>query len=537
MSEKVKRAPSSSSIATSATTSTAESKSGTGSRKRPAEEDSNPKAAKSQKAVTVPAMFRPRNAPQAFKWLPSLAPSSIRAQPVPASDKPGPSVEKGETKTCLHGVHLDPRPSTKVAFFDLDDTLVTRKSGKKFSDDPADWKLWTPSVPERLKRALADGFAIVIVTNQAGLPKGNREDKWKTKIPMIAEGALSDIPFRIFAAKEKDVFRKPMLGMWDALVEEFRKEGVAVDKTTSFMVGDAAGRIKPKDHSAADRKLAENAGIKFYTPEEYFQDKKIQLPPLTGFHTSSLKEPSDSPIIALTSPTLELVLFVGAPGCGKSSLYQTQFLPAGYGHVNQDTLKDKKRCLKEAERLLGEGTKCVIDNTNRDKATRAEYIQLAKRFKVPIRCVWFDVPLELAWHNNMYRAFYSQPSVLVNTDAVVETDIVKTVKTDIFEEDASSEEETSKGKGKKAKGRQKKTMTMTTTTKTKTTTATVTTTTTPTGTFTPRKLVPWIAYTTFRSSFEEPKEAEGFNELVKVDGFTFRGSEEDRARWNTWMEL
>lgn len=33
------------------------------------------------------------------------------------------------------------------------------------------------------------------------------------------------------------------------------------------MVGDAAGRIKPKDHSAADRKLAENAGIKFYTPE------------------------------------------------------------------------------------------------------------------------------------------------------------------------------------------------------------------------------------------------------------------------------
>lgn len=33
------------------------------------------------------------------------------------------------------------------------------------------------------------------------------------------------------------------------------------------MVGDAAGRIKPKDHSAVDRKFAENAGIRFYTPE------------------------------------------------------------------------------------------------------------------------------------------------------------------------------------------------------------------------------------------------------------------------------
>lgn len=139
----------------------------------------------------------------------------------------------------------------------------------------------------------------------------------------------------------------------------------------------------------------------------------------------------------------------------------------------------------------------------------------------------------------MYRAFYSRPSAIVNTDAVVETDTVKTVKTDVFEEEDPSSEDTpkGKGKGKKAIERKKKITTMTTTTKTKTTTAVVRTTTSPTGMFTPRKLVPWIAYTSFRSSFEEPKETEGFDELVKVGGFTFQGSEEDRARWNTWMEL
>jgi hypothetical protein len=35
----------------------------------------------------------------------------------------------------------------------------------------------------------------------------------------------------LFAAKEKDGFRKPMLGMWDALVEEFRKENVTIGES------------------------------------------------------------------------------------------------------------------------------------------------------------------------------------------------------------------------------------------------------------------------------------------------------------------
>jgi hypothetical protein len=33
-------------------------------------------------------------------------------------------------------------------------------------------------------------FAIVVVTNQAGLPVKGREEKWKRKIPMIAESAV-----------------------------------------------------------------------------------------------------------------------------------------------------------------------------------------------------------------------------------------------------------------------------------------------------------------------------------------------------------
>lgn len=44
----------------------------------------------------------------------------------------------------------------------------------------------------------------------------------------------------------------------------------------SFFCGDAAGRPvnwapgKKKDHSMADKLFAENLGLKFYTPEQYF---------------------------------------------------------------------------------------------------------------------------------------------------------------------------------------------------------------------------------------------------------------------------
>lgn len=49
----------------------------------------------------------------------------------------------------------------------------------------------------------------------------------------------------------------------------------------SFYCGDAAGRVvswapgKKKDHSMADKLMAENLGLKFYTPEQFFLGHSI----------------------------------------------------------------------------------------------------------------------------------------------------------------------------------------------------------------------------------------------------------------------
>ncbi|QRW27466.1 bifunctional polynucleotide phosphatase/kinase [Rhizoctonia solani] len=416
---------------------------------------SEERATKVQKSAKIPAMFLPRSAvaqaSTAFKWLPALAlPAHQPRQLLPIISGPSTSTTKGDIPqvgpaTCLYGIHLEQKATSKVAMFDLDDTLITRKSGKKFSDDSDDWKLWTTNVGEKLRNAVSDGFSIVVITNQAGLPVKGREAKWKQKIPQIAQSA-----------------------------------------NASYFVGDAAGRTKPKDHSAVDRKLAHNMGIQFYTPDQFFKERKEKLPPLLGFHPSKLEAKDLMPSLISPSTTPEIVVFVGSPGCGKSSVFKKQFAPVGYVHVNQIHSKTRR------------------DNTNRDKATRAEYIGIAKRLKCPVRCVWFDVAPELAWHNNMYRAFHQRvPDVESST--VLETSAATVIEG-----------------GDKELGSD-----ITTTTTTKATTI---------ASSAPRKLVPWIAYTTFRSHFQEPESSEGFDKIDRV-GFVFEGSEEERERWDTYMEL
>jgi len=239
--------------------------------------------------------------------------------------------------------------------------------------------------------------------------KSSELAEWKKKIPLIA-AAVPELPFRIFAATARDGHRKPMPGMWFELERIFAQDGVTIDKSASYFVGDAAGRAD--DFASTDRKFALNVGVQFYTPEEYFL--KISPAPYTlpGFHVSSLKQCSPTTAILPPAPQTEIVIFVGSPCLGKTTFYRTHFAAAGYVHVNQDTLGSRPKCVKAAEEALAAGKSCVIDNTNRDVQTRKHYLDIAKRLRVPARCLAFQGSVELAWHNNLYRA-YARPASVV----------------------------------------------------------------------------------------------------------------------------
>ncbi|KAF8136117.1 PNK3P-domain-containing protein [Boletus edulis] len=320
-----------------------------------------------------PFFSKPSASSSAFQWLkPALGPK----------------------RTCLHGIHLDPPARPNVALFDLDGTMIQWQKNSGKGADALKWAWWRQCVPAKLKALHQDGYAIVVISNQA--LKAAALENWKKKIPLIAN-ALPDVPFRLFAACAKDGYRKPMPGMWYELERIFKEHHVDIDKKTTFFVGDAAGRAH--DFTSTDRKWAMNIGIPFHTPEEYFLALPKAPYKLPGFHVSSLPKK------------------IAFPCLGKSSFYCRHFAPAGYVHVNQDTLGTRPKCLKAAEEALKAGKSCVIDNTNRDAPTRKLYIDLAKKVGVTARCFLFEGSMDLAWHNNLYRA-YNQPSSETRRDVI-----------------------------------------------------------------------------------------------------------------------
>lgn len=173
-----------------------------------------------------------------------------------------------------------------------------------------------------------------------------------------------------------------------------------------------------------------NGELHLERSQEYFL--KISPAPYTlpGFHVSSIKECEslivfscvvplidagvsdlqgslDTTSILPPDPQTEIVLFVGLPCLGKSTFFRTHFAPAGYVHVNQDTLGSRPKCVRAAEEALEAGKSCVIgppstlsgirvsyilftwmpyiDNTNRNVQTRKYFLDVAKRLKVPAR--------------------------------------------------------------------------------------------------------------------------------------------------------
>jgi bifunctional polynucleotide phosphatase/kinase len=90
------------------------------------------------------------------------------------------------------------------------------------------------------------------------IPKSHnsRLGAFKSKVSTVL--SQLDLPVSIYAATEKDIYRKPRPGMWNEILEDYDLSTPgAVDLENSFFVGDAGGRLAearlPKDFSCSDR--------------------------------------------------------------------------------------------------------------------------------------------------------------------------------------------------------------------------------------------------------------------------------------------
>lgn len=162
---------------------------------------------------------------------------------------------------------------------------------------------------------------------------------------------------------------------------------------------------KKKDFSCTDRKFAANLGITFFTPEEFFLDHpQCKTYSWGAFNPMELKYSKRSQALDISSSCLqEMVIFVGYPASGKTTVFKEHFEPQGYVHINRDKLGSWQKCVSKCTEFLKAGKHVVIDNTSPDKESRQRYTEVARRFHVPVRCFQFMTSLDHAKHNNRFR--------------------------------------------------------------------------------------------------------------------------------------
>src|SRR3954468_21780202 len=93
---------------------------------------------------------------------------------------------------------------------------------------------------------------------------------------------------------------------------------------------------------------------------------------------------------------MEVVLFVGLQGSGKSTFYRTHFAET-HVHVSKDLFRNNRRPGRRQAHLieaaLREGRSVVVDNTNPTAEDRAPVIATAKAFRATVTGYVFESTL------------------------------------------------------------------------------------------------------------------------------------------------
>jgi bifunctional polynucleotide phosphatase/kinase len=162
-----------------------------------------------------------------------------------------------------------------------------------------------------------------------------------------------------------------------------------INKDKSFFVGDALGR--KSDYSDSDKRFAENIGISCYCPEQIF-------------HT--VMEPFEIPTIQLPDNEKQIIIMVGYPGSGKSTIANNICNSnPNFICIDGDTHKTSSKMIKTALSHVSQQKSIIFDATNSSSKKRQEYVEFGKKYNYKITCIHVSVPLEIAYKRNKLRNY------------------------------------------------------------------------------------------------------------------------------------
>ncbi|KAI8428499.1 hypothetical protein MSG28_007291 [Choristoneura fumiferana] len=169
-------------------------------------------------------------------------------------------------------------------------------------------------------------------------------------------------------------------------IAAFDMDGTLIKTKSGRVANWAPG--KKKDHSMADKLMAENLGLKFDTPEQFFLGHSVA----------------------------NILVLVGYPGSGKSFIAKQIETKSQHKYVAvcRDVLGSWQKCAAEAKKLLQQGKSVIVDSTNPDVESRGRWTSLAKEMNVECRCAKMMTTKAHAQHNNKFRELMKMNHVPVN---------------------------------------------------------------------------------------------------------------------------
>jgi bifunctional polynucleotide phosphatase/kinase len=250
---------------------------------------------------------------------------------------------------------------SKVYLIDIDGTLVTAASGRRWASSATDWIFLGP-VPATLDRLHREGWIVALITNQSDWKTSPDPEAKITSILAALQEANGWAPWCLVATamrKEHDtLYRKPGRGLYDLLIKELPP------LTEVCMCGDAVGPTDPYppyQWASSDLDFAKAVSATFVRPCDLFPPH----PPVS------------------ISASQEIILLMGNPGSGKSSLAR-DLVTKGYIHVEQDNMTSKTATKKAVITALAPGRSVVVDATHGSSTNREPYLSLG----VPVRILW-----------------------------------------------------------------------------------------------------------------------------------------------------
>ena len=289
-----------------------------------------------------------------------------------------------------------------IVIFDLDGTIIKTKSGKVFPINANDWVFNYNNVVETFNKL--DKTIIGIISNQKGIKSDSQLKDWQSKLDSIMKQI--NLHF-VFAAIKDNRYRKPMIGSWEYIKDNFFK-GLNIPNKKIIYVGDACGR--EGDFSDTDIKFANNCEFKFNTPEKFFNIKigkqiaSITYPELEYYTKTEFNKIINQITLNFNKDKI-LIVMMGFPGCGKSFIRKSLINSnPNFKFINKDDIKNK--IINNNLVIKNNSTIDYIidDNTNGTLKNRNELYKIYKtHFKIGI---YFDYELDLAMHLNYMRMYW-----------------------------------------------------------------------------------------------------------------------------------